>query len=253
MKLLLILFLLFNCNNIIAQSLAKLPDSLRKKANKNSAIKKKETKEVAQVAAPKSKIENDDEVKAKLISLALKNTDMTSANANIRIAEISRNKANSTLLGSVSIGANANEFVVNNSPAANFFPKYNVGLIMPLDVFAKSKAEKRTADQVIIINKSEKDQLVKSIKTRVLILYETYKEKKELVELQKIAMEDDIAAYDRAQRDFKDEIITLQELNVIYKASIFEKAILTTKEKELNIAGIQLEEIIGMPLQRALL
>jgi hypothetical protein len=142
--------------------------------------------------------------------------------------------------------------VINNSPSASFFPKYNFGFSISLDAFAKNKAEKKTADQMIIFNKSQKEQLENNIRAKVLIQYELYKEKKELVQLQKIAMEEDVAAYEKAQNDFQNDEITMEELNKLYKATINEKALLVAKEKDLNIAIIQIEELIGMSLEKAL-
>ena len=156
------------------------------------------------------------------------------------------------MISSVNVGANANEFVINNSPAANFFPKYNIGLSVPLDLFAKNKAEKQTASEMITINTAQKELIEKNIRAKVLILYETYKEKKAIVELQKMAMEDDIAAYEKAQQDYADNIITLEDVSKIYKSSVNEKSILATKQKEFNISVIELEQAIGVPLSIAL-
>jgi len=245
MKRILLIFILAYANCLHAQSLSRLPDSVRKIVDEYNGVSK------SQVNMPTVKY-NDEQIKSKLVKLALKNAQIYAADANVSIAEIARQKANSSLLSSVNIGANVNEFVISGSPAANFFPKYNFGLSLPLDAFAKNKAEKKTADQMIIFNKSQKEQLENNIKARVLVQYELYKEKKELVELQKIAMEDDVAAYERAQNDFKNDDITIEELNKIYKASVAEKALLTTKEKDLNIAIIQIEELIGMSLEKAL-
>lgn len=245
MKRILLIIILAYSNFLAAQSLSKVPDSVRKIVDEYTGVRKSGDN------LPIVKY-SEDQIKSKLVNLALKNAQIDAADANISIAEIARKKANSSLLSSVNLGANVNEFVVNNSPAANFFPKYNFGLTLPLDAFAKNKAEKKTADQMIIFNKSQKEQLETNIKARVLIQYELYKEKKELVELQKIAMEDDVAAYERAQSDFKNDDITMEELNKIYKISITEKALLATKEKDLQIAIIQMEEIIGIPLEKAL-
>ena len=112
-----------------------------------------------------------------------------------------------------------------------------------------NKAEKKTANQQIEISKLQKEQIQIILKSKVLVQYETYKEKKSLVEFQKITMEDDIAAYESAQKKFKDDLITLEELNNIYKSSIQGKAALVSKEKDLNISIIQLEEIIGVKLE----
>jgi outer membrane protein TolC len=250
MKIGLAVFMLLMSFASTSQSLNKIPDSIRRKMNDNDA-------NYASLAVAPAAVQyagdSDELIKNKLLRIALRNNpEITTADANVQIAEISRKKANSTMLSSISLGGNANEFVINNSPASNFYPKYNIGATIPLDILAKSKAEKRTADQQIIINNAQKQLVQQDLKARLFTLYETYKEKKALVELQKIAMEDDLAAYDRAQTDFKDEVISLADLNKIYKASIFEKALLVTKEKDLRIAIIQLEAMLNMPLDKAL-
>jgi outer membrane protein TolC len=251
MRMFLTVILLVAGNAIIAQKPAKVPGSIKKADGKQTEVKKSDSGRV--LSGFNSSInDNDDDVKEKLIKLALKNAEMTEADANIEIAKIDRKKAGSSLLSSVNVSGNINEFVVTNSPVASFYPKYNIGISIPLDLFAKTKATKKTADQQIIIGTAQKERLEKIIKARVLTQYENYKEKKELVQLQKMAMEDDVAAYQRAQKEFKDDAISLEELNRIYKASIAENAILTTKEKDLRIAIIGMEEQIGMPLHEAL-
>jgi outer membrane protein TolC len=240
-----LIFILAITSKTNAQSLSRMPDSVRKVVDQNNGVSK------GKVNLPIEKY-SEDEIKSKLIKLALQSAQLAAADANISIAEIERRKANSSLLSSVNFGGNVNEFVINNSPAASFFPKYNFGLSISLDAFAKNKAEKKTADQMIIFNKSQKEQLENNIRAKVLIQYELYKEKKELVQLQKIAMEEDVAAYEKAQNDFQNDEITMEELNKLYKATITEKALLFTKEKDLNIAIIQIEELIGMSLEKAL-
>ena len=247
MKLFFLALILVCGNMVTGQSLSKMPDSVRKSVDEYNGVG-----QVVKADKPAVAL-TDDAIKEKLVKLALKNNaEITAADASIRIAEISRKKANSSMLSSVNLGANANEFVINNSPQANFFPKYNLGVSIPLDIFAKNKAEKQTANQMITINTAQKDIIEKNIRTKVLILYETYKEKKQIVELQKMAMEDDIAAYEKAQQDYADAIITLEDLSKIYKSSVNEKSILATKQKEFNISVIELEEAIGTPLAKAL-
>ncbi len=197
-------------------------------------------------------LNSEDDIKAKLIFLALNNAQAKAADASVRIAEIARRKANSSFLGSVNLGGNINEFVINNSPAANFFPKYNLGLTIPLDMFAKNRAEKRAADELMIINSSQKIQINENLKAKVLSLYETYKEKKELLELQRILTDDDNAAYEKAQKDYKAELVTIEDVNRIYRQLILSRSNLASKQKDLNIAVIDIEEIIGVPLKTVL-
>ena len=197
-------------------------------------------------------LNSEDDIKARLILLAYNNAQAVAADGSIHIAEIARRKANSSFLSSINIGGNVNEFVINNSPAANFFPKYNFGLFIPLDMFARARAEKRTADEMIIISKAQKALVNEGLKARVLIKYEVYKEKKELLELQRINTGDDLADYEKAQKDYKDDVITIEDVNRVYKAYITSKGNLASKVKDLNIAVLEIEEIIGVPLRTVL-
>jgi outer membrane protein TolC len=238
MKMFLFVYFFTLIGQVYSQSLNKVSDSTRNLVNEYKGNKKT--------------LSEDERIVEKLLKLALKNPQIASADANLKIAEISRKKAGSSLLNSISAAGNINEFTINGTAAAAFYPKYNLGIIVPFDIFARTQAEKNSADQMIIINTSQRLLIEANLKARVLIQYELYKEKKQLVELQKIAMEDDIAAYVRAQKDFKENNIMIEELNRIYKTSIVEKAILATKEKDLNVAIIQLEEIIGTPIKTVL-
>lgn len=228
-------------NNCSAQTIARVPDSARNKMERDMWERNEKKKDA-----------DEEWVRNKLISLALKNPILQQAEANVQIAKINRVKANSTLLGAVSVGANINEFVFNNSAAASFFPKYNIGLTVPLDLFSKSKSNKEIADQTITINEALKVQQTNAIKAEVLARYENYKEKKELVELQKISLENDLIAYQSAQKDYAEETIKLVEMNKLYQSYINEKAKLVSIERDLNVSIIQLEELIGVPLEEAL-
>jgi outer membrane protein TolC len=174
------------------------------------------------------------------------------ADANIRISELELKRAKSSWLSSFNAGANINEFVINNSPAANFFPKYNLGIGIPFNIIAKAKSEKKIAAQNVIINNEYKKEKIQSMRTLVFSLYEEYKEKKELLRLQKISMDDDYQAYLAAQKNYADGNIELDEMKRIYKTYVSQQSLLVTREKELNIATIQIESLINMPLEIAL-
>lgn len=245
-NMILIVLHLYGCVTF-AQPGIKASDSLKKAGNQQAAAKRPVPLQDTGII-----LNSEEDIKAQLMLYAINNAQNVAADANVRIAEIARRKANSSFLGSVSLGGNVNEFVINNSPAANFFPKYNFGLTIPLDMFAKNRAEKRTANEMIIINTAQKELIGEAVKAKILIRYENYKEKKELLELQRIVTDNDIAAYDKAQRDYKGDIITINDVNNIYKDLIISKSYLATREKDLNIAIIEIEEMIGVPLKTVL-
>jgi outer membrane protein TolC len=244
-KMILIALLFYGCS-AIAQSGVKASDSLKKAGGQTAAAMKP-------LPDTSKLLNSEDDVKAQLILLALNNPAAEAADANVRIAEIARRKANSSFLSTVNLGGNVNEFVVNNSPAASFFPKYNFGLTVPLDLFAKNKAEKMTATETITINRLQKQLIGEALKSKVLIQYEVYKERKQLLELQRIVLDDDLAAYEKAQKDYKDDIITIEDVNKVYRELIASRGNLASKEKDLNIAVIEIEETIGVPLNTVLI
>lgn len=197
-------------------------------------------------------LKTDADIKAQLVALALKSPESVAAEANVQIAKIARRKAGSAALSSLSVSGNVNEFVINESPAANFFPKYNFGLAIPLDLFSKTRADKRTAIEQIKVNSSQKQLIEDGLKARVLIQYEIYKEKKQLLELQRIVTDDDNAAYEKAQKDYRENRISLEDVNKVYRELITSKGFLASTEKELNIAVVEIEQIIRVPLKSVL-
>lgn len=246
-QLLMAVFIILSSQMVVkAQRIPQVPDSVRKKYQLNNP------RPAAAKVIDLSTLNQDSLIKIKLVRLASNNPVLVAADAGIRIAETEFDRAKYSWLSSVSAGANINEFVINNSPAASFFPKYNLGITIPLNIISKTKSEKKIATQNIIINTENKNERLRVMKTMVLSLYEEYKEKKELLRLQKIGMDDDYQAYLAAQKNYADGSIELDEMNRIYKSYVNEQGKLITKEKELNIAVIQIEELINMPLQIAL-
>lgn len=194
----------------------------------------------------------DSAIREKLVALALINPDIKIADANIKVAELGLRRSKTIWLNSLTAGGNVNEFVITNSAAASFFPKYNFGVSVPFDIFSRSNFEKKTAQQNIIIGRQVKEGRIREIRADVLTKYENYKEKKELLRLQKIAMEPDYQAYIAAQKNYEDGSIKIDEMNKVYQVYVNEQAKLVSKEKDLNISIIQLESLIGTPLDGVL-
>ena len=236
------LIFLISCASVVAAQ--QKSDSTKKKAGVRDAGKVQAVKTDGRVEQT-----NQDSVnKIRLVSLAMNNPNMRIADANIRIAERDLEMARLGYLSSLSLGANINEFVIRNSSAASFFPKYNFGISVPFDIISRNKRERRVAEEKVTISNEVKKDRMNFVKTEVLIRYENYKEKKENVFLQRTYMEYDFSAYESAQKSYADGNMTLEEMNKSYQAYILERSKLVSKERDLNIAIIQLEEMIGVPL-----
>ncbi|MEO8109699.1 MAG: TolC family protein [Ginsengibacter sp.] len=233
MKIIFLVCGLFLGGQIFAQRIQQVPDSLRKQP----------------VVQP---IDEDAAIKARLVKLAQKNPTFIADDAAIEIAELNRKKATSSWLSSVTIGGNLNEFSINNSPAGNFYPKYNFGVQIPLDIYARNKNERLVGDQNIIIANAAKADRMNRVKAETLIRYENFKEQRELANLQKISVDNNYSDYLAGQSNFADNTITVDVLNKIYQGYVLEQFKLVQLKKELNVSIIQLEEMIGMPLAKAI-
>lgn len=249
MRKILLGLLLLSFGNAFSQKVDKAADSLRKqyktvqRSNSISEIPDKENN---------PEISNEDAIRNHLIELALQNPSIKIDDANIEIAKLNRKKAGASWLGSLALGGNINEFVIKNSEAASFFPKYNMGISIPFDIFSSTKNEKRVANQNILIANATKLQHINAIKAEVLTRYENYKEKRALVALQNISVGNNYADYLAAQKKFSDGSMTVEEMNKIYQSYLFERSNLITLQREENVSIIQLEEVIGIPLNQAL-
>jgi len=200
---------------------------------------------------------NDSLIKAKLVGLAANNPDLKIADANVKIAQYNYDVAKNSWLGSLNVSSNVNEFVVNGTyingvAASTYYPKYNVGLSVPLDIFSKTKGAKRVGSENIVIAKAMKDDRLRLIKQEVLTRYENYKLQKEVNRLQKILTEEDNDFYVAAQKSYADGTIQLIDMNKTYQTYIIAQSRMASCQHDLNIAVIQLEEMIGMPLDQAL-
>lgn len=199
-----------------------------------------------------TQLNQDSLIRIKLVKLALDNPLLEIADANTRIAEEQLKKARSSWLSSVSVGANINEFVIQNSAAASFFPKYNIGAAVPLDIFSRSKREKAIGKENIKISHELKKDKERSIKAETLIRYEDYLEAQEKVFLQRTYLEYNFSAYEGAQHAFSNGEITLEEMNKVYQTYLLEKSNMTSRERDLKVTVIRLEEMIGQPLEQAM-
>jgi outer membrane protein TolC len=217
----------------------------------------KDATQTASTAANQNSDEDDSLIKAKLLELAAKNPQLNIADANIKIAEYNLRKAKSAWLSSLDANGNVNEFVINNTvingvSASSYYPLYNVGVSVPFDIFSKAKNDPRIATENINIAKATKEQNLRTIKEMVLTLYENYKEQKELLRLQQISTEDDNESYIASQKSYADGTIQLIELNKAYQNYIFAQSRLVVSQRDYNVAVVQLEQVIGVPLDEAL-
>ena len=233
-----------------AQRIQQVPDSIRKKYKVRQLEEKAE--EMAQVKENKRKVidftsyDNDSLLNLKLIEYALAhNPEIAVSDVNTEVSKAELKYAKKSWMNAISANGNVNEFVVNSSAAASFFPKYNFGVAVPFDIFSRLKKDKAIAKGNIEINKYNKQTKINMVREEVQLRFEAYKEMKEVMMLQQESLEYDLTANEAAKKSYADGEITLEEMNKAYQVYLQEKSKLVSKRRNYKAAKISLEQYIG--------
>ena len=99
------------------------------------------------------------------------------------------------------------------------------------------------------ISTAAKNQKFREIKADVLTKYENYLLAKQLVELQGKITQCEYATLKRAESDFGENLIKLDEVERAQKSYINEQVKSLTLQNDLNLTKIELEKIIGIKIE----
>ena len=192
------------------------------------------------------------DLREKLVQLALQNPEFEIADRRTLIAQYQLKKAKGSWLNPIAANANFNEFSFQQNPGINLFPKYNVGVQIPLDIVSQKRNEVRIAKENLLIAQAEKNERYRQIRAVVLAKYEDYVMYKEMLELQNRISQDENLAYLQAQNDFEAGLIEVADYNKAYRNWSDQQARKLELQRNLNVVKIELEQMIGVKLEEAL-
>jgi outer membrane protein TolC len=196
------------------------------------------------------------DVREKLIQLAMQNPTFEVADRYVAIGKAQVKKAKSSWLNIVNVNANLNEFSITPptglAAGALYYPRYNIGANIPLDIFSSKSSDIKVAKQNLGIAEAQKNQRFREIKAEVLTKYEDYLMYKLKLELQNQVTQDAYLTYMQSEKDFSDGIIKQEEYNKSSRAYTDEKIKSSELQRNFNISKIDLEKIIGVPIETVL-
>jgi len=196
----------------------------------------------------------DSLIKDILIRNAKDNPSLRAAQARVETAEYNLKVAKSTWLDALAVTGNINEFVVNNNPNANFFPKYNLGITLPFSIFGKQSNIKKAAAAQVGMNLAIQEDEERRVVREVLVRYENYKEKKDVYEFQKRITSELEGIYIKVKQNYADGVITdLDDVNTAYQAYINQQITERSSKRDYEVSIIELEEVTGIPLETVLM
>jgi outer membrane protein TolC len=196
-------------------------------------------------------------IRERLVQLALQNPNYEIADRQISIANYQLRKAKNGLLSKANLSLNGNEytFKLKSIPGGNnnlLFPLFNLGVSLPFDVFSSRKNEVAVAKENLSIAEAGRNQKFREVKAEILSKYEDYLMYKQKLEYESQIAQDAEAIFLQAEKDFSDGIIKQEDYNKAYKDRTEEKTKLAEIVRNFNVIKIEIEKMIGIPLDEVL-
>ena len=195
------------------------------------------------------------DIREKLVALAIQNPTYEMADHATLAASYQIKIAKSAYLGIFSAQANVNEFTLSHRKDANgvvipnYYPIYNFGVNIPFDIFTRTSNNVKIARENYYMTTAAKNEKFREIKADVLTKYENYLLARQLVELQSRITQSEYASLKRAESDFAENLIKLDDVEKAQKSYINEQVNSLTLQRDLNLSKIEIEKVIGIKIE----
>ena len=193
----------------------------------------------------------------KLVQLAWQNNPANQELINkAKAAKYQVGLAKWSWLQTIRASGNLNEYTIDperartqNPTFTPFFPRYNFGLTVSLGTIFLTPIEARVARSTYQATEDQVNQQKVTLRAEVLTRYQNYLMNQKLFEIQNEVTEDEYSEFLLMEQDFKAGDVTLEEYKESLKAYNEELTKRITLERDLRIAQIALEELIGVRLE----
>lgn len=157
------------------------------------------------------------------------------------------------------VNGNLNEFTIKGFndgedplSRANFYPRYNVYVHIPLSSFIQRPSLRKAAQTRVAYAKDELNLTKLEIRARVLKFYSQYKQNKEVYDIRIKAQEEELDLFNLIESKFKKNQITVQEYLHAAKSRTEQKVHVALAKSLFEQSKLDLEEVIGVSLDEVL-
>jgi outer membrane protein TolC len=201
-----------------------------------------------------------DAIAEKLSNLAVNNLQTKLVSKDVAIADQEVNKSKALWLNHITVSGNLNEFSIRNTlsnsiittPQYNFYPRYNIGLSLPLGFVKTHIAENRIAR----LNKEklldQKEKTLNDLKQQIKTQYQIYLTNRYLLAIHESTLQDDKILFERVQVQFENNQVDLEIYSVAAKKFNEQLTKKISLLRDVNTSKYLLEGLIGMDLSEAL-
>lgn len=192
----------------------------------------------------------DLDISEKLVQLAWNNYPANEeAQRVVELAESKVKAAGSDWLSMIRITMNLNEFNIDaNNTRNQFYPKYNLGVQIPLGSFVEIPQNVKMAKKNLEISKLRLNETKLKLRAEVLSRYQNYLSAKEVYKIQKEAETDTYSNFLLIEQEFKSGEIHVSAYVQASKNYNDQRVRTVMSENDYKQSIIELEQLIGVKL-----
>ena len=198
---------------------------------------------------------SEEVIQQRLVELALKSPKYRAAEHLNKVNEYQLKRTKNVWLNSLGIAYNVNDQTfkqqATNTGTPNVYPKYTFGVNVPLGIIF-SHADTKAAREQVNAGRENQEELARTIKRDVLIKYADYKANEELLINQTKIIDNISATFLQTEQQFKDGTINVELYNAASRAKNMELTQRVQLQKQQTVTKLELEAMIGVPLESVL-
>jgi outer membrane protein TolC len=198
----------------------------------------------------------------RLVQLAWQNNPSSSmAKNNVAFAQYGLKTVKTEWGTQFGVNGNLNEFTIkgfngddDDDPLsrANFYPRYNVYVHIPFATFIQRPNQRKAAETRVAYAQDEMNLKKLDLRAQVLKTYAQYKQNKEVFDIRTKAQDEESDLFSLIETKFEKNQITVQEYLQAAKSRTEQKVQVALAKSILDQSELDLEHIIGVPLEDVL-
>lgn len=192
-------------------------------------------------------------IEEKLVQLALQGPEMDRTFHLNKINEYQLKAAQNVWVNLLAFSINYNErsFASTASPQAYVYPKYNLGISIPLGTLI-SKTAVKSAKESIEIGKDNTELTKRSIREQVITAYKQYLVYDKLIAMQSELINDEQTQLAQTEEKFRNGSVSIETYTAAQKNNNAELATLINLKLQQDLKKLELEKLIGVKLETVL-
>jgi outer membrane protein TolC len=191
-------------------------------------------------------------IEERLVQLAWQGPEVQKMAHQIKIDEYQLRAAQNVWMNLLAFNINYNEFTFNNTQTSTYvYPRYNLGITIPLGTIFSRTAVKSAKDN-IEIGKDNTELIKRTLREQVLTAYKQYLAYGQLIAIQSALVNDVQTQAAQVEEKFRSGSVSLDLYTNAQKNNNVEKAALVNLKLQQDIKKLELEKLIGVKLDSVL-